>query len=129
MNILIADDDLVCREYMRGLFGKWPEHQVTLAEDGREAWAILDDPKRWFDVAMLDVGMPHLSGLDLLKRLRESGLHRSLDIVMCTARNDRDTITAVIGLGAKHYLIKPCTEPVIAAKLKQIAEKRLAEAR
>ena len=129
MNILIAEDDSICREFMRGLFGKWPEHQVTIVEDGREAWALLDDPKRWFDVALLDVGMPHMSGLDLLKRLRESPLHRSLEIVVCTARNDRDTITTVIGLGAKHYLVKPCTEAAISGKLKQIEQKRLAEAR
>jgi CheY-like chemotaxis protein len=129
MNILIADDDLVCREFMRGLFKKWPEHQVTIVEDGLEAWAMLDDPKRWFDVALLDVGMPHLTGLELLHRLRESPLHRSLDVVMCTARNDRDTITAVIALGAKHYLVKPCNEAALAAKLKQIEQKRLTEAR
>jgi CheY-like chemotaxis protein len=129
MNILLADDDSNYREFASRLFAKWPEHQLTLAEDGREAWALLDDPKRWFDVVLLDVNMPHLTGIDVLKRLRESVLHKSLEIVMCTAHNDRATITEAISNGAKHYLVKPYTEKVLADKLKQIEQKRVAEAR
>ena len=100
MHILLADDDSNYREFATRLFAKWPEHQLTLAEDGREAWTLLDDPKRWFDVVLLDVNMPHLTGLDVLKRLRESVVHKSLEIVMCTAHNDRATITEAIGNGA-----------------------------
>ena len=65
MHILIADDDSNYREFATRLCAKWPEHQLTLAEDGREAWAMLDDPKRWFDVALLDVNMPHLTGIEV----------------------------------------------------------------
>ncbi len=129
MNILIADDDSNYREFATRLFDKWPEHQLTLAEDGREAWALLDDPKRYFDVLLLDVDMPRVSGIEVLNRLHGSPLHRSLEIVMCTAHNDRATITEAIGLGAKHYLVKPYLESVLAEKLKQIEQKRLAEAR
>jgi YesN/AraC family two-component response regulator len=126
MNILIADDEPRYRDLMRHLFEKWPEHQLTLAEDGREAWALLDDPKRWFDIVILDVNMPKWTGLDVLKRLRESPLHRSVEPVICTAHNDRETITQAISLGVKHYIVKPWTESHIADKLRQIAEKRAA---
>jgi CheY-like chemotaxis protein len=124
MNILIADDEPRYRDLMRHLFEKWPEHQLTLAEDGQEAWALLDDPKRWFDIVILDVNMPKWTGLEVLKRLRESPLHRSVEPVICTAHNDRETITQAIGLGVKHYIVKPWTEGHIADKLRQIAEKR-----
>ncbi len=126
MNILIADDEPRYRDLMRHLFEKWPEHQLTLAEDGREAWELLDDPKRWFDVAILDMNMPKWTGLDVLKRLRESPLHCSVEPVICTALNDRETITQAIALGVKHYIVKPWTESHITEKLRQIAEKRAA---
>lgn len=129
MNILIADDDHACREYLAALFKQWTEHQIVLVEDGREAWTLLDDPKRWFDVALIDLNMPRLSGLELLQRLRESPLHKSLAVVICTARNDRETITTMIKHGARHYLVKPVTEAALKSKLQQIEEKRLAEAK
>ena len=126
MNILIADDEPRYRDLLCHLFAKWPEYKLTLAADGEEAWALLDDPKRWFDIVILDLSMPKWSGLDVLRRLRESPLHRSVEPVICTARNDRETITQVIALGAKHYIVKPWTEKVIADKLRVIAAARVA---
>jgi two-component system chemotaxis response regulator CheY len=124
MNILIADDEARYRDMMRHLFEKWPEHQLTLAEDGSEAWMLLDDPNRWFDVAILDLNMPKWTGLDVLRRLRESPLHKSVEPIICTASNDRDTIKQVIALGVRHYIVKPWTEGQIADKLRLIAESR-----
>jgi len=122
MHILIADDDVSSRQLLEGLCKQSSVHQVVTVENGKEAWALLDDPNRWFDVVFLDVSMPHWSGLEVLKRLHGSTLHRSLQVVMCTASNDRDTITQAIALGAKHYIIKPCTAQTVGAKLKQIED-------
>lgn len=124
MNILIADDEPRCRDLLCHLFEKWPEHNLTLAADGEEAWGLLDDPKRWFDVVILDLNMPKRTGLDVLKQLRESPLLRSVEPVICTARNDRETITRAIALGVRHYIVKPWTEQVIADKLRVIAQAR-----
>jgi CheY-like chemotaxis protein len=130
MNILLADDDPISRETAVALFKKWPEHQLTVVTDGLEAWAMLDDAKRWFDVAILDVKMPHLTGLEVLSRWRTSfHFQKSLEIVMCTALNDRETITQSIKLGAKHYLVKPFSEKSLSEKLQQIEQKRLADVR
>ena len=73
---------------------------------------------------MLAINMPRMSGLDVLRRMAESDRHRAVEAVMCTARNDRATLTEAIGLGARHYLIKPWNETVIAAKLQLIAASR-----
>jgi len=70
MNILIADDEALHRELLAGILAQWPEHTVTLAEDGLAAWRLLTDPKRLFDLVFLDVKMPRLGGLELLQRLR-----------------------------------------------------------
>ena len=124
MNILIADDEPRYRDLMAILFEKWPEHTLTMAADGHEAWVLLSDPKKRFDVAFLDLNMPRMTGLDVLKRLGESDRHRTVETIMCTSRNDRATITEAIGLGARHYLVKPLNEAAIAAKLQLIAASR-----
>jgi len=126
MNILIAEDEARHRDLLRHILDKWPEHQLTFASDGEEAWALLDDPNRGFDIVFLDLGMPKLSGLEVLERLNESPLHRSLECVICTARNDRETVAKVITLGVRHYIVKPWTEKVIADKLRVLAETRAA---
>ncbi len=122
MHILIVDDDSISREILAGHCKKAAPHHVTLAESGKDAWALLDDPKRWFDVVFLDVSMPEWSGLDVLKRMHESPLLRSTEVVMCTTSNDRTTITDAIAHGARHYIVKPCTPEIVAAKLKQIED-------
>jgi len=129
MHILIAEDDAPSREILASICRKSGEHQVALAEDGRVAWNLLDDPKRWFDVVFLDVQMPEWGGLEVLQRLRQSTVYRSVEVIMCTASNDRATITKAVDLGARHYIVKPCSEAVVTAKLKLIEQKRLAEAR
>jgi len=109
-------------------------HQVTTAEDGVAAWALLDDPGRYFDLVFLDLSMPPPDGFEVLKLIRQSHALASVEVVLCTGSNDRPTIAKAIQSGARHYLVKPCTEEVIRAKLLQFrppqtdVERRLAGA-
>jgi CheY-like chemotaxis protein len=120
MKILVVDDDPVSREILRKIVSSTGEHQVTVAEDGATAWAYLDDPGRYFDVAFLDLSMPHPDGFELVQRIRQSPIHASTAIILCTGSNDRATITKAIQLGVRHYIVKPCTEAIVQAKLQQI---------
>jgi len=99
MNILIADDDPLYRDHLAAILAKWPEHKVAFAADGIEAWALLNDRGHWFDLLFLDIYMPRLNGLQLMRRIRESLMHRSAKIIVCTSANDRPTITQAIQLG------------------------------
>ena len=94
-------------------------HQITDATDGDEAWALLDNPARYFDLVFLDVTMPH-SGIQVLSRIKESPILRSLRVVICTATSDRETVTKIVQLGTRHFIVKPATSPLVLAKLKQI---------
>lgn len=96
------------------------DFHVTLADNGNDAWALLDDPGRYFDVVFLDIAMPEPDGLEILSRIRSSPLHRSLQVVMCTSSNDRATVIKAIQLGAQHYMLKPATEASVMAKLRII---------
>ncbi len=135
MKILIVDDDAVSRGILHKILSRSPEHQVTVAEDGASAWALLDDPGRYFDVVFLDLSMPHLDGFELVQRIRQSPIHSGIAIILCTGANDRPTITKAIQHGIRHYIVKPCTEKVVFEKLGQVqpaacpvGERRLAGA-
>lgn len=120
MKILVAEDDPVSRSVLTKILGTQPENRVTVAEDGAAAWALLDDPGRSFDVAFLDIEMPKLDGFEVLRRIRGAPLLKTLQVVLCTASNDRATVVKAAQFGARHYLVKPCTEAAVLAKLRQL---------
>ena len=122
MKILIVDDVAMHRDLLEIFISKWPGHELTSVGSGAEALSVLRESGHRFDIVFLDVNMPGLSGLDVLEQLKESPLHRSLQIVICSARNDMPTITTALGMGAKHYMFKPCTEKAVGLKLQQIAQ-------
>ena len=120
MKILIADDESIYRELLAGILARWPEHQVSMVENGLDAWQRLDDPRRCFDIVFLDIKMPGLDGLEVLRRVRSTAMLVNTAIVICTSHNDRETISKAIQLGAKHFIVKPPTEATIAEKLRLI---------
>lgn len=120
MRILIADDDPVSRAVLAKILSLHEEHSTTVVEDGAAAWSMLDDPGRSFDVLFLDLNMPKMDGFELLKKIRDNRLLlKSLEVVLCTSSNDRASVIKAATLGARHYLVKPCTEAVVMAKLRQ----------
>lgn len=120
MKILLVDDDDSVRSTLRAIITKDTDHQITEAASGAEAWALLDNPSRYFDVAFLDVSMPDMDGLELLAKIRASPMLQSLRVIMCTGNTDRATVARVIQLGTKHYIVKPPDPAIVHAKLKQI---------
>ena len=124
INILIAEDDPVSAAVLEKIVSLQPGNKITIASDGAAAWELLDDPGRSFDILFLDLEMPKLNGFEVLDRIRSSSLLRSLQIVLCTASNDRNTVVKAVALGARHYLVKPCTEASVTAKLLQLQQLR-----
>lgn len=120
MRILIAEDDPVSLRVLTEILSKNEEHVVTTVSDGAQAWTLLDDPSRSFDVLFLDLSMPRVDGFDLLRRIRQNIFLKSLEIVLCTSSADRSTVIKAAQFGARHYLVKPCTEAVVLAKLRQL---------
>jgi DNA-binding response OmpR family regulator len=102
--VLIADDDediltLVALRFRRsGL-------EVILARDGEEALELIQT--RAPDAAVLDIAMPKLTGLEVLRRLRDSEATKSLPIVLLTARAAEKDVELGLEAGADEYITKP----------------------
>ncbi len=100
--ILIVDDEKSQREQLSG-FLKKQGFNVTTAESGMEAISLCKDKS--FEVALIDLKMPGMDGIELLKKLKES--NPEIQVIMMTAYGSVDTAVDAMKLGAYHYVNKP----------------------
>ncbi|SFL73154.1 ATP-binding protein [Salibacterium qingdaonense] len=112
--ILIADDEPVNLQVL------WNQltsdgYQVTAVSNGREVMEIMEVDSR-YDLLILDVMMPELSGLEVTRRLRERFTLTEMPILILTARNQMEHLVATFAAGANDYLAKPYNKEELAAR-------------
>jgi two-component system response regulator CpxR len=112
--ILIADDDTELCELLREYLGM-EGFEVRLAFDGEQALA--ESRRPGLDAMVLDIMMPRMNGIDVLRNLRKES---ELPVIMLTARGD--DIDRIIGLelGADDYLAKPANPRELLARIRAI---------
>ncbi len=119
LEIVAIDDD----ESVHDLLGLWLEdrgHAVTHYTSGDDGLAAL--AKRTPDVICLDVMMPGMDGLEVLRRIR--ALHGAVPVVMLTSRNVVATAVECMKLGAADYVVKPLREEQLVSLVERAAEDR-----
>ena len=105
LNILVAEDNPVNQRVIRGLL-EHAGHKTYLAHDGEEALTMLESDGQAFDLAIIDMHMPQLSGPEVVQRWRfmEAG---HLPIIMLTADARSEAQEACEAAGADTFLTKP----------------------
>ncbi|MGQ3055514.1 MAG: response regulator, partial [Roseateles sp.] len=102
MNLLLAEDDALLADALQQQLLN-ASFKVEWAENGAVAEYLLR--KQDFDIAILDLGLPMVDGLTVLKRVREAG--RTLPILVLTALDALEHRVAGLQAGADDYLTKP----------------------
>ena len=101
-HVLVVDDDKDIRQWMADRLGG-NGHVVRTEADGLQALeALRAEP---FSGVILDIGLPSIDGLEVLRRIRV--IDQSVPVVMMTASGAREAAVQAIGLGAQAYLLKP----------------------
>lgn len=117
MKILIADDDIVSRTLLSEILqSAQAGYNIIAVEDGTKAWETLEanlDTK----LAIVDLAMPGLGGIDLLKRARGDMRFAHLPIIVCTGASDRATVTAAAAHGVSDFVLKPFTRTAVLEKV------------
>ena len=122
VTVLIIEDDADIRAILRDFMLKQAGYRVLLADDGERGLqrALTDDP----DIILLDLNLPYLSGLDLLRLLRQQ--HHNVPVIVISAYGSEQTILEAFRLGAKDFLQKPFRiDEVQAATENALTEERL----
>jgi two-component system response regulator NreC len=119
IRILLADDHTLIRGGLRLLAEQQPDLMVVgEAEDGRQAVAMAAALKP--DVAVLDIGMPNLNGIEAAKQITE-GESRAA-VVILSMHADETYILRALKAGARGYLLKDSTESDLARAIRAVAE-------
>lgn len=114
MRILVAEDDDLTRELLKGVL-RDAGHEPLLCPNGRAAWERL--LSEGADLAILDVNMPEMDGLELTRRIRSHETWKGLPILMLTIRTLVEDELRGMETGADDYLAKPFKPPMLLARL------------
>lgn len=115
MRILLAEDDVQLSELVRATLAA-AAFVVEIERDGDVVHYRGESED--FDAVLLDLGLPTLDGLTILKRWRKSG--RSMPVLILTARNQWEERVEAIEAGADDYLVKPFRMEELTARLRAV---------
>jgi len=104
-HILVADDEPHIGRIIKMKLEQGP-FRVSLAYDGQEALDFINNEDQ-VDLAVLDLMMPKLSGLDVLRQIREQERFKNLPCIILTAGGDAKHERDALALGATQFLTKP----------------------
>ena len=118
-HIIVIDD----YDHIRSTFASYLEnfgYQVKMAKDGNEAGTLVEE--NLFDIAILDVCLPDINGLDLLGELKQ--VQPTLEVVICTGHTENYDFFGAIKAGAADWISKPCKLPELHAKVERIRKEQ-----
>jgi len=120
--VLIADDDPVMRHLITTII-KQQKYEAVVAEDGRAAYRILQSDSD-FKAAILDMTMPFLEGLDLIRYMRTEKRLMRISIMMITAEQDIKLMASSFSAGATAFLPKPFTPERLQSAIRMLLGNR-----
>ena len=118
INILIVEDLLTIRLFLRRTLKKLGYSYVVLAEDGEAA--LNEVKKKSFDLIISDWHMPNMDGLDLFKELNKDKKLWDIPFLLITAEKEREKVIEAVKAGIKEYIVKPVKPESLGDKIKEV---------
>ena len=116
MRVLIVEDEPRLADNMARSLRESAGYAVDIAPDGREGLFLAES--NTYDLLLLDLMLPGFSGMELLTRIRKAGQHTPVLVV--TARDDKESVVALLNAGADDYLTKPFDLGELLARAKAL---------
>ena len=116
LRILVIDDHTLFREGLQGLLSRRNIEVVAATGDGRDGLQLAQQHNP--DIILLDMRMPNLDGISVLKQLQEGNL--SMPIVILTTSSDERDLIEALRSGARGYLLKDMEPDALVAALRDI---------
>jgi two-component system KDP operon response regulator KdpE len=120
MKFLLVEDDTEIVEFISlALDLGWPDAEIIAVNHGKEAKDIttIKSP----DIVLLDLGLPDISGFEVLKEIR---LFSNIPIIIITVADSEDSIVKGLSLGADEYIVKPFGQLELLARIKAVLRNR-----
>lgn len=123
MKILVVDDMGTMRKIIKKMLGEIGFKNLTEADDGAPAWDMIQqahDSDEPYEFIVSDWNMPKMSGLDLLKNLREDDRFKKLPFLMITAEAEQSNVVIAVKAGVSNFIVKPFSAQVLKEKIAKI---------
>lgn len=115
IRVLIVDDYAATRDLIRAILRSVGFTEMSQAENGADAITLLHGEQ--FDLIICDWNMPQVTGLEVLKMVRDNPIHRNVAFIMLTAEAYKESIVAALEAGVTDYIAKPFTAEVLLSKI------------
>lgn len=119
--VMVVDDDDMFRDLVTEILTQGG-YRVARAEDGQKAWELMQKEK--VDLAVLDLNMPNMDGLELTRKIRDDANYKDLPILLLTVRALVEDQVSGFERGADDYLTKPFDSKMLLARVK-VLERRI----
>jgi DNA-binding response OmpR family regulator len=116
MRVLVVEDEARLAENVARSLRETAGYAVDISYDGQDGLFLAQANS--YDVILLDLMLPKLDGLQLLKQLRQGGQHTP--VLVLTARDDKESVVALLDAGADDYLTKPFDLGELIARTKAL---------
>lgn len=116
--ILLVDDEIAYRKFIRKVVESYFNAEVYEAPNPKEAFDILRDKQ--VDLIFLDMQMPVMDGLTMLKHLRAVKETNETPVIACTALANLDLLAQLVKLNISDYIIKPINIHLLIEKLRKV---------
>lgn len=118
MRILVVDDAQTMRRIIVNLLRQLGFTNMVEADDGTTAWERLG--QEHIDFIISDWNMPKMTGIDLLKKVRETESFKAIPFIMVTAEGKRENVIAAVQAGVSNYIVKPFNAATLKEKLSKV---------
>ena len=118
LKVLVVDDFATMRKIIKNILTQLGFKNIFEADDGSSALELLKKEK--IDLIISDWNMPKMSGLDLLKAVRNDPNLKDILFVMVTAEAQKDNVIEAIKHGVNQYIVKPFTPETLKEKLEKV---------
>lgn len=122
MKVLVVDDFATMRKIVRNILKQIGFEDITEAEDGSVALRLLKNEP--VGLVVTDWNMPNMSGLDLLREIRQNPRTAKIPVLMVTAEGLKDNVLEAVKAGVNNYVVKPFTAEVLQEKIETIFKKQ-----
>lgn len=114
ISILVVDDEPINHQVLKNHLSS-SQYHISQAYTGREALQLLEESR--YDLVLLDVMMPRMSGYEVCQKIREKYLSSELPVIMVTAKNQVEDLVYGLTAGANDYIAKPFTKQEFLARI------------
>ncbi len=115
-NCLVVEDSPMMRQLLTIALSRIPDLSVVEADDGLDGVKKLASDQ--FDIIIVDINMPIMDGLKLIKHVRSDAVHLDVPIVIVTTEGGNEDRQRAEHLGVQAYITKPVSAPQVIAEVK-----------